>query len=130
MTNSMKTSTPASSTQSTSTAIIALRILFLAILATMLDLTIWSSLDKSVWDGFHYLFQDRWAIATLGDAYCGFITFLAWLVYREKSNVSRVLWVLFVLVFGNIAMSIYVLNRLRTAKSVEDLLVRPHEKEL
>jgi hypothetical protein len=125
----MTTSTPASSAQSPiqspSTAIIALRILFLAILATMLDLTIWSSLDKSIWEGFHYLFQDRWAIATLGDAYCGFITFLAWLVYREKSNVSRVLWVLFVLIFGNIAMSIYVLNRLRTAKSVEELLLRP-----
>jgi len=105
--------------------IVGLRILFVLILAVMLDLTVWSSLNTSVWDGFHYLFQDRWAIATLGDAYCGFITFLAWLVYREKSNVSRVLWVLFVLVFGNIAMSIYMLNRLRTARSIQELLVRP-----
>jgi uncharacterized membrane protein YczE len=100
------------------------RILFSLILVLMLSLTIWSSLDKSVWDGFRYLFQDRWAIATVGDAYCGFITFLAWVVYREKSSVSRVLWVLFILVFGNIGMSIYVLNRLRTAKNVEELLLR------
>jgi hypothetical protein len=90
----------------------------------MVALTVWSSLDKSMMEGFRYLFQDRWAIATLGDAYCGFLTFLAWLVYREKSNLSRVLWVVTILFFGNIAMSIYVLNRLRTATSVEDLLLR------
>jgi hypothetical protein len=102
----------------------ALKVIFSLILILMLSLTTWSSFDQNVWDGFRYVFQNRWAVATLGDAYCGFITFLAWLVYREKSNVSRVLWVVAVLIFGNIAMSLYVLNRLRTAKSVEDLLVR------
>jgi hypothetical protein len=102
-----------------------LRVVFSLIFILMVSLSVWSSLDKSVWDGFRYIFQDRWAIATLGDAYCGFITFLVWVVYREKSMLSRLFWIVFVLVFGNIAMSVYVLNRLRTAKSFEELLLRP-----
>lgn len=53
-----------------------------------------------------------WAVATLYDAYFGFITFFCWVAYRECSNLSRGIWFLLIMALGNIAMSAYVLVQL------------------
>ena len=89
------------------------RVLFSAILIGMIGVTAWASAEKGVMQGFNFLFQERWGIATLSDAYCGFITFGAWVVYKERSWISSLAWLVFILIFGNIAMAIYVLNELR-----------------
>ena len=104
-----------------------IRGLFGTILVLMIVLTAWASQTSNVLDGFRYLFADRWGIATLGDSYCGFITFCSWLVYKERTPVARVIWVFMILVFGNIAMAIYVLHHLRRLPKgarIEDLLLR------
>jgi hypothetical protein len=91
----------------------ALRLLFGAILATMLCVTGWASLTQPVWEWGGLVRQpDRaWTIATLADAYSGFLTFYAWVYYKERRP-GRVGWFVFIMLFGNIAMALYMLREL------------------
>ncbi len=95
------------------------------VLVSMIIATTLASLDSSVIDGFRYLFQDKWGVATLMDAYFGFLFFYLWVFYRENSAVARFFWLVAVLSFGTIAMSSYLLLAIRalpTGSSLEDLL--------
>jgi len=68
-----------------------------------------------------------WAVATLFDAYFGFLTFYAWVFYKETSWVARLIWFVLIMGLGNIAMSSYVLIqlfRLRAEQSASDILLR------
>jgi hypothetical protein len=71
--------------------------------------------------------KDPWTIATLFDAYAGFLTFYAWVFYKETGAAARGTWLLLVLILGNIAMAVYVLreiHRLGDGFTAEGLLVR------
>ena len=57
--------------------------------------------------------NNPWLIATMFDAYFGFLWFWLWLAYREASWVARVLWLLLILSLDNIAMATYVLMAIR-----------------
>jgi Protein of unknown function (DUF1475) len=105
----------------------SLRVLFSAILISMLIVTSWASVRQSMfaWGGLSAGPDRYWTIATLMDAYCGFLTFYAWVFYKETRALPRILWFLGIMAFGNMAMSLYVLiqlARLRPEGSVADLL--------
>ncbi len=51
-------------------------------------------------------------MATLHDAYFGFVPFYAWVFYNEQRVLMRILWFLLIMGLGNIAMSFYVLIQL------------------
>jgi hypothetical protein len=108
--------------------ITALKALFAAILVSMLYVTTVASLDRSVFTAAAELVHDPWGRAALADAYFGFTTFFVWVAYREQSLVSKGLWLVLILILGNIAMATYVLIqlfRLPEGASVESLLSRP-----
>lgn len=94
----------------------ALTSLFLSILVVMTVVTVWASLDRPVWENGHLL-QDPWFIATLCDAYCGFLTFFAWVAYRERSWLARLGWFTAIMLLGNFAMATYALIQLRSLSS-------------
>jgi hypothetical protein len=50
-----------------------------------------------------------WGIVSLVDVYVGFILFSGWIIYREKSFLRSALWVVGVMVLGNLTASVYVL---------------------
>jgi len=50
-----------------------------------------------------------WGIVSLVDVYVGFILFSGWIVYREKSLIRSIVWVLLVMILGNFAASLYTL---------------------
>jgi hypothetical protein len=107
----------------------ALKLLFSMILVVMLIVTVQASLQQSVWDWGGLVNEpDRWwTLATLADAYCGFLTFYAWVFYKERAWPPRVGWFLAIMLFGNIAMASYVLlnlYRLRPGQPLEQLLLR------
>jgi hypothetical protein len=54
-----------------------------------------------------------WFVATLFDAYFGFLWFWAWIAYKETSHLARALWLVLVLGLGNLAMAAYMLLQLR-----------------
>jgi predicted permease len=68
-----------------------------------------------------------WFIATLFDTYFGFLTFYAWLAYKETKWFARVAWLIAILLLGNIAMSFYMLLtlfRLPANATIEQVLLR------
>jgi hypothetical protein len=90
----------------------ALKLLFAAIFLWMIVLTIRTSLAVSLWSAWDSFAANPWAVATLYDAYFGFITFWVWVAYKENTLWSRLLWLALILGLGNIAMSLYVLIQL------------------
>jgi hypothetical protein len=68
-----------------------------------------------------------WLVATLLDAYFGFLWFWLWIAYKETRWAPRLLWLVLVLGLGNIAMGAYMLIRiaqLPKGATFEDLLLR------
>ena len=103
--------------------------LFAVIFVVMISVTLWagaqaSLLDPAVRAAYN---AQPWAIATLFDAYCGFLTFFVWVAYRESSLGVKLLWLVLILLLGNIAMSFYVLLqlfRMKPGEPVSSLLAR------
>jgi hypothetical protein len=103
-----------------------LKLLFGGILIAMIAVTTWASLDRSVFEAGNLL-DDPWGVATLFDAYAGFLTFYAWVVYKERRLVSRLVWLVLIMALGNMAMSLYMLIQLfllPRGAGVEALLLR------
>jgi hypothetical protein len=48
-----------------------------------------------------------WGIVSLVDLYVGFILFSGWVIYRERSWVAVILWVVLIMVLGFFAASLY-----------------------
>jgi len=90
-----------------------LTLLFALILVAMLAVTGWASLMQPVWEwrGLAAGPDHAWTIATLCDAYCGFLTFYAWVFYKERTP-GRIGWFVLIMAFGNMAMAGYVLREL------------------
>lgn len=93
-------------------AIPVLRVFFIVVLVSMLSVTIWASLQEALWKVPREVATHPWFIATLFDAYWGFLTFYCWVFYLERNILSRVLWLVAILLLGNIAMAVYALIRL------------------
>jgi hypothetical protein len=89
-----------------------LKLLFGAIFVWMTVVTIRTGLSVSLWAAWPGYAANPWAIATLYDAYSGFVTFYAWVFYKERTLWARVLWFLLIMGLGNIATSLYVLIQL------------------
>jgi hypothetical protein len=98
------------------------------VLVAMIGVTTWAGVEKPIGEGFRLLLAERWGIATLFDAYFGFLTFYAWVFYKDRSVVARVGWLAAILAFGNIAMAIYLIREIRRlppGAGFADLLRRP-----
>jgi hypothetical protein len=96
------------------TARTGLKILFAAILVSLAIYTSWASTQQAVWDWRGLLVPpDRWwTIATLMDAYYGFITFYAWVFYKERGLAARLGWFVGIMLLGNMATAAYLLREL------------------
>lgn len=96
------------------------------VLVCMTIITTVASLDRSVLAAGEALWPDPWFLATLMDAYFGFLTFYLWVAYKETGWFSRISWLIAILFLGNFAMSAYLLRQLWKIKdfSFERLLLR------
>jgi uncharacterized membrane protein YbjE (DUF340 family) len=95
-----------------------LKILFGCIFVFMIGRTIRTGLAigiRAAWPAF----AAPWGIATLFDAYSGFITFYVRVAYTERSAVAQVLWFLLIMSLDNLAVSFHVLLQLLRPKPEE-----------
>lgn len=102
-----------------------LTVFFSSILLGMLAITTYASLDRGLFDAGSELLEHPWFVATLCDAYFGFLTFYVWVWYRESTAAARTVWFVLIMLLGNIAMSVYVLRclyRLPPDARLTDLL--------
>jgi len=110
------------------TAKSGLKILFGFIFMSLLAWTSYASTKQGVmaWGGLTTLPDKYWTIATLMDAYYGFITFFVWVCFKEPRWLPRLAWFVAIMLFGNMAMSLYVLlqlMRLSPEQNAADILV-------
>ncbi len=96
-----------------------LLLLSLAALIALVGVSVWATSKVGIVPAIQALLADPgagthpWFVATLFDAYFGFLWFWAWIAYKETSNLARGLWLLGILALGNIAMATYMLLQLR-----------------
>jgi hypothetical protein len=57
-----------------------------------------------------------WGIVSLVDLYVGFTLFSCWIVYREKSALRSIIWVVLMMVLGFWAGSLYTFIALQTSR--------------
>ena len=104
-----------------------LRIAFIVVLISMFAVTGWASSVVALWKTPRAVATHPWFIATLFDTYFAFLTFYAWVAYKETSKFARAVWLIAILLLGNIAMAIYMLIqlfRLPVNATMEQLLLR------
>ena len=94
-------------------------LLAVAALVALVGVSVWASLKIGIVPAIQALLAEPaagthpWFVATLADAYFGFLWFWAWIAYKETSNLARAAWLVLVLGLGNIAMAAYMLLQLR-----------------
>lgn len=91
-------------------------ILFSLILIAMLAVTSWASAHENIILAIKRLVVEPWMVATLFDAYFGFLTFFVWVCYKEIKMMNKIIWFVAIMILGNIAMSVYVLLEVRRLK--------------
>lgn len=103
------------------------------VFAALVAVSVWATGHQSIAPAIQSLLQEPaagnnpWFIATLFDAYFGFLWFWLWVAYREPGGTARLLWLLAILLLGNMAMAAYVLLslwRLPAGAGIDDLLRR------
>ena len=86
----------------------ALLIFCAVVFAAMVAVTTWASLESNVALGFARVAADRWGLATLFDAYFGFLWFWLWVCWKERAWGRRLLWLMLLLALGNLAIAAFV----------------------
>ena len=107
--------------------LLILKALFGSIFVFMVGITTIVSLKSNLFEVLPAMLRHPWTVATLWDAYLGFLTFYVWVVYKESRAWTRILWFVLIMGLGNIAISFYMLVQLfRLPKDapVEALLLR------
>ncbi len=104
-----------------------LKILFIGISVTMLILTIATSLKSNILDTAEQVKSTPWFAATLFDFYFNITILSAWVIYREASKLTALLWVGAFILLGSIATCFYVflqLVRLKPNESIDKILIK------
>lgn len=83
--------------------------------AGLVGVSIWATMHIGIGDSIADLLanpssgNNPWLVATLLDAYFGFLWFWLWIAYRETGVLSRVVWLVVILLLGNMGMAAYML---------------------
>ena len=62
-----------------------------------------------------FFFKDPWGIVSLVDVYVGFMFFSAWIIFREKSLLTALLWVAAIIILGNFPAGVYAFLALQNS---------------
>ena len=70
--------------------------------------------------GFETVCSEPWGLATMFDAYFGFLAFWLYVAWREQTIASRLGWFVALMLLGNFAIAAYALICLFKAKGETD----------
>lgn len=71
--------------------------------------------------GFREVAAMPWGLATLFDAYFGFLAFYLYVLWREESAVAKAVWFVLLMALGNFAIVFYGLGCLWAARDGDDM---------
>ena len=63
-----------------------------------------------------WIVNNPWGIVSLVDIYSSMALFAAWIIFREKSLLRSVPWILILIMLGSLGAAIYVLQSLIKSK--------------
>lgn len=86
-----------------------MKIIVLGLLAFMLGILIWASLEIPLWIEWESLKQSPWFLATLADLYTGIILFSLFTFLIKRNLVHTGIWTLLFCSLGNIATLIWII---------------------
>jgi hypothetical protein len=75
----------------------------------------------NVLHGYVTVCSEPWGLATMFDAYFGFLAFWLYVAWREQTVASRLGWFVALMLLGNFAIAAYALICLFKAKGETDL---------
>ena len=75
----------------------------------------------NVIDGFVTVCSEPWGLATMFDAYFGFLAFWLYVAWREQTIASRLGWFVALMLLGNFAIAAYALLCLKQSGDETDL---------
>ena len=75
----------------------------------------------NVLDGYVTVCSEPWGLATMFDAYFGFLAFWLYVAWREQTIASRLSWFVALMLLGNFAIAAYVLLCLKQSGDETDL---------
>jgi len=61
------------------------------------------------------LLSNPWGVVAIVDLYVGFILFSGWIIYREKSVLRSIIWVILMMVLGFFSGALYTFIALQTS---------------
>lgn len=62
------------------------------------------------------LLQNPWGVVSMVDLYVGFALFSGWIIFREKSFVRSLIWVILMMVLGFLTASVYTFIAANTSQ--------------
>ena len=74
------------------------------------------------------ILQNPWGVVSIVDLYVGFFLFTLWIFYREKSHLNALIWGIFMMVFGFLTASIYLLKLSFQEEDVAAVLLGKHQQ--
>jgi hypothetical protein len=86
------------------------------------NLAAYTGRGLNVIEGYVTVCREPWGLATMFDAYFGFLSFWLYIAWRENSWISRIAWLVALLLLGNFAIAGYALVCL--AQSSESSLTK------
>ena len=75
----------------------------------------------NVLDGYVTVCSEPWGLATMFDAYFGFLAFWLYVAWREQTIASRLGWFIALMLLGNFAIAAYALLCLKQSGDETDL---------
>lgn len=106
--------------------ITTLKIIFTFLLVWIIYIVISTSLTSSLFEEWDFLSSIPWMKATLWDFYINVFVIYCWILYKESSILSKLIWLILMVCLGSIASCIYILIALFSLKKgegVKELLI-------
>lgn len=88
----------------------------------LLGLIVRSSMEMSLAAGLRATVDTWWGVTTMVDLYAGLAVVAAWIAYRERSVARTAMWVLGLLLLGNLTTLVYLSWAALRARTMDELL--------
>ena len=93
--------------------------LFITLFVYITGTIIVTSLESNLFSEWNFLSSIPWMKATLVDFYINIIVIFAWVAFKENNSVKSLIWLVFFVLLGAAATTIYVLVQLFKLKKNE-----------
>ncbi len=94
---------------------------------SMSFIILYAMAQSSIFDQGAALLDNPWGIVSLVDLYVGFFLFTLWIFYREATLYQAIIWGVFMMIFGFLTASVYLLVLSFKESNLKGVLLGKHQ---